>query len=250
VPPDADTAERPVALVTGGAIRVGAAITSGLLRAGFRVWVHYHGSAAAAQRLAKEHAGVVGPIGADLTQPAARRQLCDAVTDPKGPAKGRLDLLVNNAASFERGRLEERTDDDLRRVLELNLVAPVSLTRSLAPALRAADTGGVVINVLDLSALRPWPGRLDHSISKAGLAAATRGLAAELAPLRVNAVAPGTVLPPEGQEADPSRIPRKTIGSPQDVAQAVLFLAAAPHVSGEVLVLDGGETASWRGPYG
>jgi small subunit ribosomal protein S21 len=119
-----------------------------------------------------------------------------AVTAPTGPAGGRLDLLVNNAASFERGDFRTRSDADLRRVLEVNLVAPVSLARGLAPALTAAS--GSIVNILDVAGYQPWRGYLDHCTAKAGLAMATRALAGELAPaVRVNGVAPGTVAWPE-----------------------------------------------------
>lgn len=246
----AESAPSPVALVTGGAIRVGAAITRALLEAGYGVWVHHHRSTASAQQMAQEHGGILGTITADLLQASERRQLCARVMDTAGPAGGRLDLVVHNAASFEHGRFEDRTDDDLQRVLTLNLLAPLSLTRLLLGPLRGANPAGSVVHVLDLSAVSPWPGRLDHSVAKAGLGTATRVLAAELAPIRVNAVAPGTVLPPEGADPDVGRIPRRAIGSARDVAEAILFLARAPHVSGHTLVVDGGETAAAPPRYG
>ena len=248
---DAAVSSPPLALVTGGAVRVGRGIVSGLVDAGYRVWIHCHRSIDEAQTLADQHGdAVIGIHGADLSQPDARAALARAV----GP---RLDLLVNNAASFERGPFESRTDDDLRRVLELNLVAPLSLVRACLPALRASPSGNVV-NIVDLGARNPWAGYLDHSISKAALEAATRGLAAELAPLRVNAVAPGTVdWPADGRAAPDSearqrllaRIPRGRIGTPDDVAQAVCFLAGASHISGHTLVVDGGSSAALGGTH-
>ncbi len=242
---------RPLALVTGGAVRVGRSIVLALIDSGYRVWVHCHHSQDEARALAAQHPdGVAGVHVANLLEPAAREQLASVL----GP---RLDLLVNSAASFERGAFLERTDDDLRRVLELNLVAPLSLLRSCMPALRNAPAASVV-NILDLGARNPWRGLLDHSIAKSALETATRGLAAELAPLRVNAVAPGTVAWPADNRAPPgseararivSRIPRGQIGSPEDVAQAVCFLARASHVNGHTLVVDGGSTAALGGAH-
>lgn len=247
-------AEQPVALVTGGAVRVGRAITVALARAGYRVWLHYHRSeAAAAETSASLGAACVATLQADLSCEAERAAVAQRVRDPSGPGGGRLDLLVNSAASFERGGFLERSDDDLRRVLEVNLVAPISLTRALAPALLAAR--GAVVNILDVAALQPWPGYLDHCTAKAGLAMATRALAVELAPaVRVNGVAPGTVAWPEGDPrfAEGSEIrarilraiPLGRVGTPEDVAETVLFLARSAFVSGQVIAVDGGRTAA------
>jgi pteridine reductase len=240
--------------VTGGAIRVGRAIVEHLAAKGFRVWVACRRSIDPARALVDRlgHAGL-GPLSADLGDEAARADLAARVLDPSGPAGGRLDLLVNNAATFERGPFLSRTDADLRRVLEDNLVAPISLARRLAPALGAV--GGSIVNIVDLSAYHPWSGYLDHGLSKTGLAMATRALALELAPkVRVNAVAPGTVAWPDDDahaEGSPARarilagIPLGEIGTPEDIAHAVAFLAESPHVDGHVLAVDGGRLARW-----
>lgn len=242
------------ALITGGAIRVGRAITRGLAAAGYRVWIHYHRSeAAAAEAAAELGSACLGTIRADLADESARAALGAQVRDGAGPAGGRLDLLVNNAASFERGSLGARTDSDLRRVLEVNLVAPVSLARALAPALTQAR--GAVVNILDVAALQPWRGYLDHCTAKAGLAMATRALAVELAPaVRVNGVAPGTVAWPEEDPrfAEDSEIrarilraiPLGRIGSPEDIAETVIFLARSSFISGQILAVDGGRVAA------
>ncbi len=240
----------PTALVTGGAVRVGRAIVLALLDAGYRVYVHCNTSLEEARALQAMHPdGVAGVVQADLADGVARSRLANGVGD-------RLDLLVNSAASYEKGPFVDRSDDDLRRVLELNLVAPLALIRLCLPALRAA--GGSVINIVDLGGRHPWVGYLDHCISKAALETATRALAAELAPLRVNAVAPGTVSWPADDRAGPEseararlqdKVPRGQIGSPDDVAQAVRFLASAPHVSGHTLVVDGGSLAGLGGSH-
>lgn len=249
----------PVALITGGAVRVGRATTVALARAGYRVWIHYHSSAGPAAALAAELGGrCVGAVAADLADGAARDSLCARVLDPGGPAGGRLDLLVNNAASFERGGFGERDDAELRRVLEVNLVAPLSLTRGVARALTAAR--GAVVNILDVAAFQAWRGYLDHCTAKAGLAMATRALAVELAPaVRVNGVAPGTVAWPaddprfaEGSEVRARierAIPLGRIGTPEDVAETVVFLARSGFISGQVVAVDGGRLAT-GGPSG
>jgi pteridine reductase len=251
---------RPVALVTGAAIRVGAAITTALAECGYRVWIHHGRSSAPAAELSArlrarhgEHA-VAGIVPADLTQPEARARMVATVLADDGPAGGRLDVLVNSAASFERGAFASRSDDDLLRVLQLNLVAPLSLVRAFAPAI--ATAGGSVVNIVDVIGLVPVAGHLDHAVAKAGLELATRALAVELAPVRVNAVAPGTVdWPTDPRFAEGSRareavlrgIPLGRIGTPEDVAGAVTYLVGARHVTGHCLVVDGGRTAAIGG---
>lgn len=252
----AATQHAPVALVTGAAARIGRAIASGLARAGYRVWIHHHRSEAAAIELVEhlraspEHTPAVAHVRADLRAADARIALVDRVLDPRGPAGGRLDLFVASAASFERGAFLERTDADLERVLALNLVAPLSLDRAFAARLR--EHAGAIVHVLDLGAYDPWPEYLDHCVSKAALAAATRALAVELQPVRVNAVAPGPVLPPPGlgaagRAALAAGIPAGHLGTPEDVVDAVTYLARARHVSGHTLVVDGGQRAALAG---
>ncbi|MEM6991199.1 MAG: SDR family oxidoreductase [Myxococcota bacterium] len=237
---------RPVALVTGAAVRVGAAIARRLDAEGYRVWLHHHASGEAAGRLQTELDHAVATPHADLRDPAQRAALIDHVTDPEGPAGGRLDLLVNNAASFERGPFLERTDADLARVLELVLVAPLSLARRAHPALTARS--GCIVQIGDLLARHPSLGHLDHGVAKAALEAATRALSLELAPVRVCAVVPGTVAWPEGTpEAVRAQIRSQTalgrIATPEDVADAVVFLAGATGVTGEALLVDAGQSA-------
>lgn len=243
---------RRVALVTGGAIRVGAAIVRALAAAGYRVWIHYNRSAGPAEALARELGpGCAGVVQADLAISGERARLAEQVL-----AAGGLDLLVNSAASFERGEFEERGDADLERVLAVNLIAPLSLVRALLPGLRRAEAG-VVVNIVDLAAFHPWVGYADHCASKAALVMATRALAVELAPSpRVVGIAPGTVMWPEddprfadeGLRARIARaIPLGRIGRPEDVAQAVVFLAANSFINGVILPVDGGRLAAAAG---
>jgi pteridine reductase len=243
-----------VALVTGSARRVGAVIAGALVDAGYRVWLHHHHSPREAEALAHElraRAGeqaVIDVLVADLADASQRRALAERVC---AWDEGRLDLLVNNAASFEHGRFVDRDDDDLRRVLEVNLVAPLSLVRSLMPALEQA--GGNVVNIVDVAGMHPLGGHIDHGIAKAALDFATRALAVELAPIRFNAIAPGTVAWPTDERHAPGssvraailrQIPLGRIGGPDDVAEAVLYLARASWVTGTRLVVDGGRVAA------
>ena len=244
----------PIALVTGGAVRVGRAIAATLARGGYRVWLHYHRSGAEAAEVARELGErCLGTIQGDLAAGSARAAVAQRVREPAGPGGGRLDLLVNSAATFERGGFLARSDEDLRRVLEVNLVAPVSLARALAPALTAAR--GAVVNILDVAGMQPWRGYLDHCTAKAGLLMATKALAVELAPaVRVNGVAPGVVAWPEEDPryAEGSEIrarilraiPLGRIGTPDDVAETVLFLARSSFISGQIIAVDGGRTAA------
>jgi pteridine reductase len=236
---------RKVALVTGGAVRVGRALSLGLAEAGYDVAVHYHSSDAAAREVARrvdELGRQAFLVEGDLGLPEDVERVARAVDQ----RFGRLDLLVNSAASFEEAELLEVDAEAWDRVMALNLRAPFLLVRASAELLRASQ--GTVINVLDLGAVEPWTHHPHHSVSKAGLLHLTKVLARVLAPrVRVNAVAPGSVLLPEGlgaefAEREKRRTPLGRIGSPEDVLRAVLFLAASPFITGEVIVVDGGRS--------
>lgn len=225
-----------LALVTGGARRVGRAIALALAAAGARPLVHYHESEAEARELAARLGGVA--LGADLATADGARSLTEAVL----ALEGELAVVVNSASRLERRRFEESDDALWQRSLELTLLAPVRLSRALAPRLRTAEGGALVVNILDLSAEHPWPGLAHHGAAKAALASLTRSLALELAPIRVCGVAPGLVAPSD----DPAwarlveRVPLGRAGSPEDVGQAVRYLCEADYVTGCVIAVDGG----------
>ena len=232
-----------VALVTGGAVRVGRAISLGLAEAGFAVAVHYRGSAAAAQNVAdriRELGRACLLVQGDLSDPAAAEPVVEAVAGEFG----RLDLLVNNAAGFDATPLAQADADTWDAVMDLNVRAPHLLVRAAAELLRASR--GSVVNLLDLSAFQPWAEYPVHAVSKAALAHLTRVQARALAPeVRVNAVAPGAVLPPEDYPPERlemlrSRTPLQALGTPEDVVAAVRFLAESPYVTGQILAVDGG----------
>lgn len=237
-----------VALVTGGAKRVGAAIVRRLHAAGAKVALHYRGSEADAARLEAElvaaRAGSAVRLRRDLLEPDAAELLVAAAVE----RFGRLDLLVNNASIFyprSVGRIEPRHWDEL---VGSNLRAPLFVSQAAAPHLRQAR--GAIVNITDIHSERPLKGFLVYSVAKAGLAALTRALALELAPeVRVNAVAPGAIAWPEDDKfdnAERARIvattPLGRIGDPADIAQAVHFLASAPFVTGQTLAVDGGRS--------
>jgi pteridine reductase len=236
------------ALVTGGARRVGAAIARRLHAAGASVVVHYRDSEADAARLVEELNGMrpksAARVKAELLAPVAPRALLSAALD----SFGRLDVLVNNASSFfpvEVGAMEASHWEEL---IGSNLRSPLFISQQAAPELSKNE--GAIVNIVDIHAERPLKGYALYSIAKAGLAAMTRSLALELAPrVRVNGVAPGAIAWPEdGQfsDAERSRIlastPLGRLGSMDDIARAVHFLAAAPYVTGQVLAVDGGRS--------
>ncbi len=238
---------RKVALVTGGAVRVGRALSIGLAEAGYDLVVHYHRSEAAAREVARAIEALgrrVALVQADLADGSG----AESVIETARTSFGRLDLLVNNAASFDQTPLLEVDEARWDRVMALNLKGPFLVVRDAAELLRAS--GGSVVNLLDLSAFQPWTQYPHHAVSKAGLLHLTKILARVLAPeVRVNAIAPGTVLPPDDQdEADRrqerERTPVGRLGTPDDVLRTVLFLAGSPFITGEVVVVDGGRSLS------
>lgn len=235
------------ALVTGGGTRVGAAIVRALAAAGCDAIIHYGKSAAGARAVAAdvERLGRKATlIQADLTDRAAIERLArEAVV-----AAGRVDVLVHNAANFERTPPDALSAEAWDRALALNATAPYLLTLALAPSLRAAR--GSVVAITCLSAERPWKNHLPYSVSKAALANLVRGLALALAPeVRVNAVAPGTVLPPVDYDEETlarlrGRTPLGRLGEAEDVARAVVFLAENDYVTGQTITVDGGRSVA------
>jgi pteridine reductase len=232
-----------VALVTGGAVRIGRAISLALAGRGMRLVVHYNSSSGDADSLVAEVRGGGGQavaIAADLSDAAAVERLArDAEA-----AFGGVDVLVNNASVFPPERLEETDEALLDHTLAVNLKAPFLLTRHLAATLR--QRRGAIVNMADLAGMQVWGAYAAHGVSKAGLVHLTQVAARSLAPeVRVNAIAPGAVLPPESMTpaqvaALADRAPLKRNGSPDDVVRAVLYLLDADFVTGQVLVVDGG----------
>lgn len=235
-------------LVTGGARRLGAAIVRRLHAEGASVLIHYRGSRADAERLAAElnsvRAHSAALHGADLLDLGALPGIVGATLH----AFGRLDVLVNNASTFYPTPLGQVTPEAFEDLIGSNLRAPLFLTQAAAEALKARR--GLVLNMVDIHASRPLKRHPVYSAAKAGLVMLTKSLARELAPeVRVNAIAPGPVLWPEGDMDETlrqrilERTALKRLGTPEDVARAALFFVKdAPYVTGQVLAIDGGRS--------
>ena len=240
---DARAVNAHVALVTGAGKRVGRAIALALGKDGYRVAVHFSASAAGARETVRMIAAAGGQarvFRADLRRPGAPARLVADVA----LAFGRLDVLVNSAASMKRTPLTKVREAAWDEVFALNLRAPFFC--AVAAARVMGRRGGAIVNISDHMGFESWPDFVPHGVSKAGVAAMTHALAAAFAPkIRVNAVAPGFVLAPSGLAAAKARqfareTPLRRLGSPADVANAVRYLVSAPYVTGEVLFVDGG----------
>jgi pteridine reductase len=238
---------RRVALVTGGAKRVGRAIVERLARGGFDVAFTYLTSEIDAIdfRTQLESAGTNAiAIKADFTH---AQRAADAIARAFAGKFERLDLLVNSASLYEPAPLEATDLQLARRLMSVHFESPLLLCQAFAPLLRRSK--GHVVNMLDLLAERPWPRYLAYCASKAALWNLTLGLARELAPdVTVNGIAPGVVewpddYPPEEREKYLKRVPLARPGTPQDVAETVHFLATAgTYITGQVIRLDGGRS--------
>lgn len=232
--------------MTGAGVRVGAAIATGLARAGADVAVHYRSSASEAEAVCRDIRALgrrSEVIRGDLADPSAPA----AVVAQARKIFGRLDLLVSSASNFLRAPLSETTAEIWDAALDVNARAGFLLAQAAADELRSRK--GRIVFVSDALATRPVPGYLAHSVSKAAVEGLVRALAVELAPeVSVNGVSPGTVLVPEGTPpADAARwaraVPAGRNGDPEDVAAAVVFLCAGPaFVTGQILQVDGGKS--------
>jgi pteridine reductase len=232
-----------VALVTGAGTRVGRAIALALGKAGMRVAVHYASSQKGARDTADEivrGGSEARTMPGDLMDPATGPRLVEHTVK----VFGTIDVLVNSAAVMLRTPVGEVLVEDWDAMFALNLRAPFFLCQVAARAM--ADRGGAIVNIADLAAFETWRAYIPHSITKSGIVQMTRGLAHALAPkIRVNAIAPGPVLLPDGwtqEQADKliSTTPLGRLGSPEDVAQAALYLLSADYVTGETIIVDGG----------
>jgi len=250
--------EGTVALVTGAGVRIGRAIAMRLAAAGCDVLVHYRSS----RDEAEETAGAIRDLGrrsetarADLADPAEVERLFAHVET----SFGRLDILVNSAASFERCAMEDITVEQWDDVQAINVRAPFLCTQHATPLMRgvgdrALETDepgapGLVLNLGDHSGVTTWKGFAHHGVSKAALLHLTRVAARELGPsIRVNAIVPGPILPPPGDWPDAEawgkrglRVPLGRNGDPHNVASAAVFLARNDYITGDTIFVDGGE---------
>ena len=249
--PSPGSLQDKVALVTGSARRIGAAIVRVLHEAGAAVAVHYRGSAGEAEQLVadldRHRPGSAAAFAGDLTRLAEIERLVRDVA----AWRDRLDILVNNASSFYPTPIGTVTEEQWDDLVGTNLRAPLFLSQAAVPFLR--ESRGAIVNIVDIHAARPLRDHLVYGPAKAGLAMLTRSLAKDLAPeIRVNGVAPGAILWPENgmsertKQAILDEVPLGAPGSPEDIAGAVLFLVRdANYVTGQILAVDGGRSIGW-----
>jgi NAD(P)-dependent dehydrogenase (short-subunit alcohol dehydrogenase family) len=238
--------QRPLALVTGGLHRLGAAISTRLAQAGYRLALHCRSDnppeptlvAALASTGVEHHL-----FRADLSLAGEAERLFEEVTRYFGRAP---DLLVNNAALFADSDIDSLDRAAMDSALALNLTAPVLLVQRLAAHHRASGTRGAAVNILDQRVINPVPDQLAYSIAKQGLWQATRTLARAAAPhVRVNGVAPGLTLPTDSYEVGrmdrmAALMPLGALATPEEIADAVAWLAGAQSVTGQTIFVDGG----------
>ncbi len=241
------TTQAPVAVITGGARRIGAEIARHLHDRGLSVLIHYRASSAEADALAaslnSDRPGSAHTIGVDLSDPEVGILIRDCAME----VFGRIDLLVNNASTFYPTPVHEVTHAQWEDLMISNLQGPFMVSKACAPIL--SEHEGAIINLVDIHAMVPLKDHVPYVSAKAGLLMQTKALAKDLAPkVRVNGVAPGSILWPEAEINDTdkhqamlAKIPLARQGEPQDIAKAVAFLGLdAPYITGQILAVDGG----------
>jgi NAD(P)-dependent dehydrogenase (short-subunit alcohol dehydrogenase family) len=241
-----------IALVTGGAKRIGRSIVERLVREGYAVAVHCRRSSDAAEQLAaqiRSAGGRAAVVQADLADAAAVERLVDAAVQALGP----LTLLVNNASEFEPDKVETLSQERWDRHFAVNLRAPAFLARDFARQL-PADREGCIVNIVDQRVWKPTPQFFSYTLTKAALFTATQTMAQALAPrIRVNAIGPGPTLSNERQgDEDFAKQSGAVLlghgGTPDEIADAVVFLARARSVTGQMIAVDGGQHLAWETP--
>lgn len=226
-------------VVTGGARGLGRALVESFAALGADVAFSYHGGGSVAAEVRERVSAAGGRVFTQAANARERGQMASFV-DAAAAALGGIDVLVNNAGVFRRAPLGTLDDELLDEAFDVNVKAAVLASQAAAPHLRARR--GAIVNIASLGGRRPWAKHIPYCASKAALLMATRCLALALAPeVRVNAVAPGVLDPPGASEEIRGRIPQRRFGRPDEVVEAVLYLACqATYTTGEVLGLDGG----------
>ena len=241
--------EAKVALVTGGARRIGASIVKILHQAGYKVVIHCRGSLNEAHALAKslnnQRIDSAFVLQRELTEPDVPDEIMSTIEN----WSGRLDLLVNNASVFIRTEGTLFNSADWQNLFDINVKVPYLLSLAAYPLLKKES--GAIINLTDIHAEKPLKGYSVYCQSKAALEMQTKSLAREFSPeIRVNAIAPGAVMWPEDantlsteeQQKIIAKTPLKKHGNPEYIAQAVLALAQNPFITGQTLSVDGGRS--------
>ncbi len=238
------TAQRPLALVTGGWRRIGAAIARKLAAVGWDLALHAHHAESIDDAFAEELRSLgaaVHPLTGDLDDPAYAPKLVDEAQTSAGRAPT---LLVNCASVFHEDTIATLAADELAHHFRVNLFAPILLTRAFAYAL--GDSEGCVVNILDQRVVNPVPDQLSYTLSKQALHASVRTLARALAPrIRVNGVAPGLTLPTDDYDSAQwqrleALMPLQRLAAPDEIATAVHYLATSKSVTGQTIFVDAG----------
>ena len=240
------------ALITGGAVRVGKAITLALAQAGANVVINYYSSAVEAEATCME-ASAFGVGTLALQANIGNREQVDMMVSKAVETFGSIDILINSASLWKQTPFPTDNVDDWHQVTNILINGPFYCANAIAPLMLEKGEGAIV-NIIDLAAFEPWPNFMAHSVGKSALLALSRQLSLELAPsVTVNAVAPGPVLPPP--DYDDERIAqtaKRTLlnrwGTAEDVAETVLFFIKSNYITGEVLTVDGGEHFGHRKP--
>ena len=234
-----------VAIVTGGAVRLGRALSLALAEQGVRLGIHYGSSAGPAQELVQDVKALGGDamaIQTDLSQPAETRSIVERTV----ARFGQEDILVNSAAIFEPGNWDDTTEANWNRHFAINLTSPFFLSQAFAEQV-GREQAGHIVNIADWRGVRPGPDHIAYTLTKAGLIAMTKSLALALAPnIQVNAIAPGLILPPPGQdrsylERKAGQIPVQRVGSPEEIANTLIFLLCSDFITGDLIFVTGGE---------
>ena len=234
-----------VALVTGGAVRLGRAIALGLAEEGADIVITYNSSAGPAEETCADIEAMGRTslsLQANFNQAPDMERLVSEITDHFG----HLDILVNSAAIFEPGRWHDTTEANWDRHFAINLKAPFFLSQAFAKAL-GEDAHGHIVNIADWRGVRPGIDHVAYTLTKSGLIAMTKSLALALAPrVQVNAIAPGLILPPPGRddsylEDKAPSIPLQRPGSAEEIVKAVLYLVRSDFVTGDLVYVTGGE---------
>lgn len=233
------------AVVTGGAVRLGKALALALAREGATLAIHYNSSTGPADETVAE----IKAMGADaiaIQGDLSQTDSAPLVIERAAARLGRVDILVNSAAIFEAANVASTTEAGWDRHFAINLRAPFFLSQAFASHV-GPERQGNIVNIADWRGLRPDTRYLAYSLSKAGVLSMTKALALALAPnIRVNAIAPGAILPPPGRgqaylDQLAQAIPVQRVGSPDDIADSLVFLLRSDFVTGETLFITGGE---------
>lgn len=233
-----------VAIVTGGAVRLGRALALALAEQGARLVIHYNSSTGPAEETLSQ----IKALSDGIAFQADLRQVSQVQTIIRRAMEhfGQVDVLINSAAIYEPGGIADTTEADWDRHFETNLKAPFFLCQAFAAQV-GMEQPGHIINIADWRATRPRANYLAYTLTKAALITMTYSLAQALAPnIQVNAIAPGLILPPPGKdqaylEQMAQTIPAHKAGSPEDIAKAMLFLLASDFITGEIIFVTGGE---------